>query len=100
MKMPSKTNLPAHLFWDFNFQLMDWEKHHQLVMERVFERGTEDQWRELDNFYGVARIKAALHTDIKFLPDFAIEKVCNHYHIQKNTLLCFTRKQSRKGFWI
>lgn len=96
----AKPNLPSHLFWDFNFALMDWEKHHQIVMERVFERGTEAQWIELEQFYGVEKIMNALHTEIKFLPDYAIEKVCNHYHLKKDTLLCFTRKQSRKGYWI
>lgn len=47
------------LFWDTRMDMIDWHKHKRAVIERVFERGDEDERTEIIRFYGqeeVARI--------------------------------------------
>jgi hypothetical protein len=48
--------LPPHLFWDVNPENLEWEKNHQLIIERVLERGTLDQWKTIVSVYGLEKI--------------------------------------------
>lgn len=100
ISIKEKPDLPKHLFWEFRYNKMDWREEYLTVMARVLERGTKEEWREMIRFYGEANVIKALKKEIKFLADYAIEEVCAYFLIRKEELLCFTRKQSRKGYWI
>ncbi|MEX2564469.1 MAG: plasmid maintenance system antidote protein [Cyclobacteriaceae bacterium] len=47
------SKLRASLFWDTDVNKIDWIKHRQYVIERVMERGTEDEKKMISNFYGL-----------------------------------------------
>ena len=95
-----KPDLPKRLFWDFRYEKMDWKGDYLTVMERVLERGTKQEWKEMIRFYSEQKVIHALKKEIKFLADYAIADVCNFFPLQKEELLCYTRKQSRPGHWI
>lgn len=95
-----KPNLPKHLFWDQRYNEMDWVGGYRSIIARVIERGNADDWQEMLRFYGQSKITNALLHEIKYLPDFSIEDVCNYFNLRKEELLCYTRKQLRKGHWI
>jgi len=40
------------IFWDTDISKIDWKKQYKAVIERVFERGNEEEKNELINFYG------------------------------------------------
>lgn len=40
--------------------LIDWEKHARYVIRRVFERGNEEEKKEITRFYGPERIRETL----------------------------------------
>jgi hypothetical protein len=93
-------NLPQRLFWDWDFNKIDWQKASASVIARVLERGLKDDWQELVRFYGGPQINAALKNEIKYLPDFIIEDVCGYFNLKQEELACYAHKQSRKGHWI
>ncbi|HRP33459.1 MAG TPA: hypothetical protein PKV73_16295 [Agriterribacter sp.] len=95
-----KPALPKELFWDWRYNDIDWQKSYRSVIERVLERGTEEEWQEIIRFYGIQTIITALKNDIKFLPDYTIEKVSQYFNLPKDELACYKRKQLRKGHWI
>lgn len=95
-----RPNLPKHLFWDQRYDEIDWVSGYRNIISRVIERGNADDWQEMLDFYGQANIVNALVHEIKYLPDFAIEDACNYFNLRKEDLLCYTRKQSRRGHWI
>jgi len=95
-----KPNLPKYLFWDFRYDEIQWEEDYLTVMERVLERGSEDDWQQMMGFYGKQKVIEALKYEIKFLVDYAINKVCDYFHLCREELLCYLRKQSRPGHWI
>lgn len=99
-KNAMQPNLARELFWDWRYNEIDWQKSSRSIIERVLERGTKEEWQELIRFYGESKVIAALKTDIKFLPDYAIEEVCKYFNLKKEELACYVRKQSRKGQWI
>ncbi len=87
-------------FWDTDYDSIDWQKAYRPVIARIIERGNEKEWEELIRFYGRPKVIGALRNEIKFLPDYAIEKVCRYFPIKKEEMLCYIRKQSRPGHWI
>ena len=95
-----KPNLPKHLFWDQRYDEIDWVNGYRNIIARVIERGNEADWQEMLRFYGRDSVINALLHEIKYLPDFAIEDACNYFNLRKEELLCYTRKQLRKGHWI
>ena len=99
-QIQNKPQLPKRLFWDFRYDEIDWKGDYLTVMERVFERGSKEEWEEMIRFYGYDQVVHAVKNEIKFLADYAIEKVCVYFSIPKENLLCYTRKQSMPGHWI
>ena len=95
-----KPNLPKHLFWDWDYDAIDWEAGYRSIIARVLERGNGEEWNELIRFYGEDTIINALKKEIKYLPDYIIGKICDHFHLDYVEMACYTQKQSRKGHWI
>ena len=48
------------LFWDTNIEQIDWDRNMTAVINRVFERGNEDEINEVIRFYGREMILAYL----------------------------------------
>jgi len=95
-----KPNLPKRLFWDWDFDKIDWQNGYRSIIARVIERGNKEEWKELLRYYGESEVIKALKSEIKYLPDYAIEDVCNYFQLKKEDLVCYARKQSRQGHWI
>lgn len=51
-KRPTISKLRRVLFWDTNFDKIDWELQKEAVIKRVFERGNEKEKKEITRFYG------------------------------------------------
>lgn len=56
MASDSVSGTPAirrSLFWDTDFDTIDWGRHKRAVIGRVLERGNEAEKREIARFYGI-----------------------------------------------
>ncbi|CDN32615.1 hypothetical protein BN938_2545 [Mucinivorans hirudinis] len=47
-------NIRKILFWDTDFDKIDWGRYKNHVVERVMERGNEQEKQEIMRFYGLA----------------------------------------------
>ncbi len=52
--------LPRELFWDVNYESIDWDAKYRFVIVRVFERGDIEDIRQCRRYYGDKRVKEAL----------------------------------------
>lgn len=52
-----KPNLPDWLFWEVNLETINWKKAFKSVIERVLDRGSEEEIEELIRFYGRDRVR-------------------------------------------
>lgn len=57
---PNLALLRKSLFWDTDFNLIDWENQYKAVIERVFERGNESEKNEILRFYGNQKVNDVL----------------------------------------
>ena len=49
---PNLSKLRAGLFWDTDINTIDWQGQKRAVIERVIERGSEEEKVEIKRFYG------------------------------------------------
>lgn len=45
------------LFWDVDFDKINWGKYKETVIKRVYERGSKEEIEEIKRFYSVSLIK-------------------------------------------
>ncbi len=59
------------LFWDTDFEKLDWEKMKSAIILRIFERGNEMEIQEIISFYGHTAVNRIIQlTKNDFLPSF------------------------------
>jgi addiction module HigA family antidote len=51
---PDLTKLRDLLFWDTDLKKIDWQNQSKAVINRVMERGNEQEKQEIIRFYGLA----------------------------------------------
>lgn len=70
-RTPDLNNIRAALFWDTDFNKIDWIKDEKAVVKRIFERGNATEISEIISFYGRDTTEIILK-DIQsdYLPSF------------------------------
>lgn len=56
----NKPVLNKRIFWDINFEKLDYDTKSVFIIERVFERGDVEDIRECRQFYGDKKISEVL----------------------------------------
>lgn len=68
--MSANKNIPVferRIFWDVNFETLDYDNKASFVIERVFERGDVQDIRNCRRYYGDEQVKQVLMS-AKYLP--------------------------------
>lgn len=58
---PDLSILRPILFWDTKIEKIDWQQHKNAVIKRVFERGNEQEKKEITRFYGQETVDDVLN---------------------------------------
>ena len=68
---PDLSKIQKTLFWDTDFDKINWIKQKRAVLKRVFERGSDTEIKEIISFYGIDTIRKELqNVQNAFLPSF------------------------------
>lgn len=51
---PEKPHIRRILFWDTDFDKINWGKHRKAVIKRVLEKGNHDEIKEIKRFYNLS----------------------------------------------
>lgn len=57
---PNLSVLRKALFWDTNIDKIDWNRQQKSVINRIFERGNDEEKNEIIRFYGKIKVETAL----------------------------------------
>ena len=71
MEIKEKPIFHKRIFWDVNFEAIDYDVKYKFVIERVFERGDVPDIRNCRRYYGDEKITEVL-LNAKYLPLDAI----------------------------
>jgi hypothetical protein len=92
MKM-TKPILAKRIFWDVDFEKIDYNKKCKFVIERTFERGDIEDIRQVRRFYGDDKVIETL-TSAVYLMDETIDFCSGIFEIPKEKFRCYLLKQS------
>ena len=94
----SKPLLQKRIFWDVDFDTINYQKNGSWVIERVFERGDVTDIRQIRRFYGDEKVVDSL-TKAKWLRYDIFVFVKNIFNLNANDFRCYTSKQSNEVPW-
>lgn len=84
------------IFWDVNFEAIDYDKKASFVIKRVFERGDVDDIRQCRRYYGDAKITDVLLI-AKFLPERRLHLAAAVIDKPITAFRCYTSRQLNPG---
>lgn len=65
---PDLSRIRQIIFWDTAIAGIDWQKNKQAIINRIFERGNEEEIKEIIRFYGKNVVLLALDFNQSELP--------------------------------
>ena len=93
MNSKKKPIFQKRIFWDINFEKIDFDTKAKFVIERVFERGDVEDIRECRKYYGDEKVKDAL-LKAKFLPMHTLHLASAIIDKPIEEFRCYTLRQS------
>jgi len=84
------------IFWDVDFDKLDYDAKANFVIERVFERGDVDDIRNCRRYYGDEKVREAL-LNAKFLPLSRIYLASAVIDRPIEAFRCYTLRQLNPG---
>ena len=98
MSEKMKPLIAKRIFWDVNFELIDYDAKANFVIERVFERGDVEDIRQCRRYYGDEKVTTAL-LNAKFLPEHRIHLASAVIDKPLNEFRCYILRQLNPGLF-
>jgi hypothetical protein len=97
--MKPKPIFQKRIFWDVNFEAIDYDAKARFVIERVFERGDVEDIRNCRRYYGDEKVSEVL-LSAKWLSLQTIYLAAAVIDKNINEFRCYIQAQSQKEHWI
>jgi addiction module HigA family antidote len=68
--IPNINNIRRIIFWDTDFNRIDWSKNKRSIIKRILERGNKTEINEIISFYGKKSISKEIKLIKSRLPSF------------------------------
>ncbi|MBE0662651.1 MAG: hypothetical protein IH597_09300 [Bacteroidales bacterium] len=92
MDQQAKPIFNKRIFWDVDFEQLDYDAKLNFVIERVFERGDVEDIRQCRRYYGDNKVSEALLA-AKFLPEHRIFLASAVINKPVEEFRCYTLRQ-------
>lgn len=100
-KFLSKTKimqLTRNIFWDAQYDSIDWDKHGPYVIDRVLHYGTLKDWKSVIAYYGMDKIRGVVQ-NLRYL-DVRVLSYCSlFFNIPKEQFRCYNTDPLLKEQW-
>ena len=91
-----KPILDKRIFWDVDFEKIDYDEHPGWIIVRVFERGDIPDIQQLRKYYGDRLIKTEI-VKAKYIEFETLQYLSAIYQIAKEKFRCYINIQSTMG---
>lgn len=92
-------NLSRVLFWETNYDTIDWDKHVRYVIERVLTYGNMSDWNAIRAYYGMDRIRTEMMQS-RDLDRKTLSFLSCIFDTPKEQFRCYNVIQSNPGHWV
>ena len=96
--MDSKPQFQRRIFWDVDFDKLDYDKLANFVIERVFDRGDVEDIRQCRRYYGDKKVSDAL-LNAKFLMEHRISLAAAVINKPIEDFRCYKLRQLNPGLF-
>ncbi len=86
------------IFWDVDFDNLDYDAKANFVIERVFERGDVPDIRNCRRYYGDEKVAQAL-LNAKYLPEMSLHLAAAVIDRPITDFRCYKLKQLNPTLW-
>ena len=90
--------IPASLFWDTDYEKIDWQANAPYVIERVLSRGSWEDFKTTLNYYSNDAIKKAV-THFRYLDKLTLAFCSTYFDIPITNFRCYNYKLSNPKHW-
>ena len=97
-QVKNKPLFDKRIFWDVDFDKLDYTNKASFVIERVFERGDVEDIRQCRRFYGDEKIRVVL-TKAKWLSLHTIYLACALFENELTDYQCYNTAQSNPAYF-
>ena len=88
-------------FWDFDIDVMDFEKAYKTIIARITERGGQEEMDEIVRFYRHEKVITAIRDEIYFLPNYVIDRALKFFpELKKEQMYCYLNRKDKPYHWI
>ena len=98
MNAKTKPVFDKRIFWDVNFEMIDYDAKANFVIERVFERGDVEDIRQCRRYYGEEKVADVL-LQTKFLPEHRIHLASAVIGKPISEFRCYILRQLNPGLF-
>ncbi|MBT3301397.1 MAG: hypothetical protein HOD63_14065 [Bacteroidetes bacterium] len=91
-------NLSRVIFWDTEFENIDWEKKSRYVIERVVNYGSLSDWQAIKAYYGLDKIRVEMLLSRDLDPK-SISFLSCIFNIPKEQFRCYSQILSNQPHW-
>jgi len=86
------------IFWDSDYENINWTEKARFVIGRVLMYGTIDDWNTIKSFYGLEKIKNEMLQE-RYLDQKSLSFLSCIFDIPKEKFRCYTKQQSSLPHW-
>ncbi|MDY0017700.1 MAG: hypothetical protein RBS89_07665 [Candidatus Delongbacteria bacterium] len=86
------------LFWDVDYEKIDFTEHARFVIGRVVMRGNLNDWNNLKDFYGLEKIRSEA-VKIRYLDKRTLSYLSVILNVKKEKFRCYNTEPSIKALW-
>lgn len=81
--MQKKPNIPGYYLWEYDLETFNYDRSYKIVIERILQLGTIEEWKEIIRYYGMEKILETLEWSAQLGPR---EKEFTHFFLKSDFL--------------
>lgn len=93
-----RLELPRKLFWDTDFDQIDWNENAPYVILRVLQRGSWKDFKYILEYYGKEWVKNVA-VSARHLDKYTLSFCSTYFDVPTKNFRCYKLKQSNPSLW-
>jgi hypothetical protein len=98
MEEKAKIELTRSLFWDIEYDRLDFKTHASFIVERVLNRGSIEDFRAIVKYYGKEQLKE-ITLKIRYLDKKTLSFCSAFFSEPLENFRCYKQKQLNQTHW-
>lgn len=91
-------NLSKRIFWDVNFDALDYENDKRFIIDKVMNYGLWDDFVALMHFYGKETVRKEV-VQVAFFKKDVLNFLCFYLKLNLKDFKCYNLRQSQEQHW-